>query len=691
MNKTLKHSIVFCAIIFAGLFMGGKEALAAPTCSSAGPDGTVTYDNSGTVPVTVYGVTETSTVFLPTWSESGGQDDLIWYGADGGGGTFSVNINLASHPGLGNIVSHAYLLNYSTGTWGVCDGAYYVRQNPPPPPLPTCSGALPDDDVVVGTSGQRYTYALGLSGDVTSVLFYAWSQTGGGDDQIAWPGQNEGGGRWSSEVPNSSHPDTGVIYVHVYMVTASYPGGVYCDSANFVRQAPPPPPAPSVDMLADGSNGPITIAYGASATISWTSANAFACNISGNAGTSGSFSTGAIISNTTYSGQCFGDGTPGSDSVTVNVSPPPELTCTGAFPDQDTVVGTSGQRYTYMTGATGGVTSVLFYAWSAAGGQNDLIAWPGQNEGGGRWSSEIPNASHPDTGEIFVHVYMIAPTYPSGTYCDSANFVRQAEPPPPAPSVDMRADGSNGPITIAYGASATISWTSANAFACNVSGQGGTSGSFSTGALTSNTTYSGQCFGDGDPGSDSVTVNVNPPAQPSCTSATPDGEWTISTTGSRLTSANGVANATIVYFATFTDAQGPASAIWHSGTNQGSGIWNMNIPHASHPGFGNVNVHVYMSNAQYSNVFCDTATFSRRSSGTINVTSRDASGNTMPTSWTITCPLSNPACPTYSSGANQTEGTYESAPASDWTIVPAVIPGYTANVTQGTTQTLPNN
>jgi len=766
-------------IVFAGLSLGAPEVYAAPTCTAALPDGTVIYDNTGTRPVTVYGVTETSTVFLPTWSEVNGQDDIVWYGAtDLGGGTFEANIDLASHPGLGNIISHAYLLDYSNGTWVPCDSAYYVRQNPPPPPLPTCTAALPDGDTVIGSSGSRYTYMTGVSGDVTSAIFYAWSEVNGQDDIIAWPGQNEGGGQWSINISHASHPDNGTIYVHAYMFSANYPGGTYCDSANFVRVAPTPPtvdllingtngpatvsyngsatltwsttgspnqcllspevapggnvgtsgsrtptsiqgditytitcssaygsaqdsvtavvPAPTIDMLANGSQGPITIAYGTSATISWTSTNAGSCNVSGNGGLSGSFSTGALTTNTTYSGQCYGDGV-GNDSVTVNVGAPPVPTCTAALPDGDTVMGPDGSRYTYMTGVSSDVTSVSFPTWTESGGQDDIVWYPGANEGGGRWSVNITLNNHTAIGNIFVHTYMYTPYHTGGTYCDSANFVRLQ---PELPTVDLRADGSNGPIAVSYASSVTLSWTTTGApNQCllnpevGAGGNVGASGSRSTGPLNSagSYQYSITCYNAYGNNSDSVTVNVNPPEAPRCTSAGPDGEWTIATTGTRATSAIGVAHATAVYFATFTDTQGPNSAIWHSGSNQGGGTWTMNIPHSSHPGIGNINVHVYTNNSHYSNVFCDTASFSRRASGTIEVTSRDASGNPMPTSWTLSCILTNPACPSYSSGANQTSGTYTLVPASNWTIVPAVIPGYTANVIQGTTQTLPNN
>ena len=80
---------------------------------------------------------------------------------------------------------------------------------------------------------------------------------------------------------------------------------------------------------------------------------------------------------------------------------------------------------------------------------------------------------------------------------------------PPDPVVDLKADGSDGPITILSGTSATLSWTSANVASCTASGdwsgEKALSGSESTGSLVSSKTYVLAC----DAVSDSVTVNVN--------------------------------------------------------------------------------------------------------------------------------------------------------------------------------------
>ena len=82
----------------------------------------------------------------------------------------------------------------------------------------------------------------------------------------------------------------------------------------------------------------------------------------------------------------------------------------------------------------------------------------------------------------------------------------------PGSTIDIKANCSNGPITIPYNTSASLTWNSSNADSCYASGAwSGTkalSGSQSTGSLTSSRTYTLTCTGPAGSASDSVTVNV---------------------------------------------------------------------------------------------------------------------------------------------------------------------------------------
>jgi uncharacterized repeat protein (TIGR01451 family) len=84
----------------------------------------------------------------------------------------------------------------------------------------------------------------------------------------------------------------------------------------------------------------------------------------------------------------------------------------------------------------------------------------------------------------------------------------------PAPTVDIKANGFDGSITIPYNSSAILSWTSSNTTSCVASGAWSgakpTAGLESTGNLTSGPkTYTITCYGPGGLASDSVTISLS--------------------------------------------------------------------------------------------------------------------------------------------------------------------------------------
>lgn len=84
-----------------------------------------------------------------------------------------------------------------------------------------------------------------------------------------------------------------------------------------------------------------------------------------------------------------------------------------------------------------------------------------------------------------------------------------------SPSVDLKANGSDGPVTITYNNFANLSWTSSNANSCTASGDWSgsksISGSESTGNITASKYYTITCSGSsgGAVVSDSVWVTIS--------------------------------------------------------------------------------------------------------------------------------------------------------------------------------------
>ncbi|MEX0616988.1 MAG: Ig-like domain-containing protein [Candidatus Woykebacteria bacterium] len=91
-------------------------------------------------------------------------------------------------------------------------------------------------------------------------------------------------------------------------------------------------------------------------------------------------------------------------------------------------------------------------------------------------------------------------------------FVSNDVGTPTPPSVDIKANGSNGPVTIIYNTSATLSWSSSGASSCAASGgwsgSKAANGSAVISRIKSNKTFSLTCSGSGGSDSDSVAVRV---------------------------------------------------------------------------------------------------------------------------------------------------------------------------------------
>lgn len=180
-------------------------------------------------------------------------------------------------------------------------------------------------------------------------------------------------------------------------------------------------------------------------------------------------------------------------------------------------------------GGTGYLSSISGVATRYAGGGGGAGFGPGGSGGGGNGghscnSSETGTAGAANTGgggggRNFT------PGLPGGSgivivkYLNpqATNACTITVAPPPAPTADIKANGSDGPITIPYNGSVNITWCGSDASACanatsctTNNGWTGTSGSQSN-IQTSPFTYVLSCLGPGGSTSNSVTVNVSSP------------------------------------------------------------------------------------------------------------------------------------------------------------------------------------
>jgi hypothetical protein len=116
----------------------------APTCSSVAPSVTTTNATTGSLRVYAYGVSNATSVFFPTWGDTGGQDDIGWYqGINAGNGTWYADVNLANHkagnPEFGTFNTHVHMHNAAYSyVW--CGATNWTRTAPTPAAL--CALAL---------------------------------------------------------------------------------------------------------------------------------------------------------------------------------------------------------------------------------------------------------------------------------------------------------------------------------------------------------------------------------------------------------------------------------------------------------------------------------------------------------------------------------------------------------------------
>lgn len=255
---------------------------------------------------------------------------------------------------------------------------------------------------------------------------------------------------------------------------------------------------PTVDIRADDTR----IDYDDSTIIRWDSNNADTCTgsggrngWSGNKSFSGSFDTGDLTNDVTYTITCTNSFGSANDSVTVRVDDEEE--------DRPTV------------NIRANPSSVQYNGTSTVTWDSDNADTCRANGGTNGWSgSKNTNGSFYTGSLTYTTTFNITCENDSGSASDSVTiYVNPTQPPVNnQPTVVIYADSTN----IAYNSATNIRWSSTNATYCNASGGSiGWAGvksigpaSFYTGSLTGTRTYSITCSNDVGSSTDSVTVNV---------------------------------------------------------------------------------------------------------------------------------------------------------------------------------------
>jgi len=300
---------------------------------------------------------------------------------------------------------------------------------------------------------------------------------------------------------------------------------------------PPPIGAPTVDLRANGSGGPISVNQGISVTLSWSVNNANTCTASANPtnsnwsgaknNSSGSQSSGALTPAGTkrFTLSCNGAGGTRSDFVDVNViAPTPTPTAAPGQCQTPRPFDPPGSTCAVNSTSNGTIT----WSWapvpianqyrviivnaagaSVADSGFQTLAFFNCASGTCRYTtSHLPGSQFRSR---------IIAREASGL-CTASGFVTStpfAVSVCAGPTVDLRANGTNG-LNVPSGTSVNLSWANTNVTSCSASGAWtgnktpAAGGAQPSGPIAATSTYTLTCTGSGGTTAlDRVTVGVS--------------------------------------------------------------------------------------------------------------------------------------------------------------------------------------
>ena len=182
--------------------------------------GTVTISNvdsqTGSFDVTISNITAPrglTKVYVPTWTEAGGQDDIKWYEANRqSDGSYKLTVNKVNHKSeVGNYQVHVYYRGEDGSMIGI--GATTVNL-----PELKASGTV----TAINVNDQAGSYEVKISNVIApkglnKVYVPTWTEAGDQDDIVWHEAQLQSDGTYLAKITKSEHKNGSGIYVsHVY-------------------------------------------------------------------------------------------------------------------------------------------------------------------------------------------------------------------------------------------------------------------------------------------------------------------------------------------------------------------------------------------------------------------------------------------------------------------------------------------
>ncbi|WP_253182514.1 GBS Bsp-like repeat-containing protein [Streptococcus suis] len=152
-------------------------------------------------------------VLIPTWTESGGQDDIVWHEASRqSDGSYLARINKTQHKNeLGNYISHVYLLEQDGSLSGI--GATSAAF-----PELKASGKVSAVNVNQGAGSFEVKISdIVAPKGIAKVLVPTWTESGGQDDIVWHEASRQSDGSYLARINKTQHKyESGKYISHVY-------------------------------------------------------------------------------------------------------------------------------------------------------------------------------------------------------------------------------------------------------------------------------------------------------------------------------------------------------------------------------------------------------------------------------------------------------------------------------------------
>ena len=214
------------SVDYTGRFTANAKPVADPTVGNL--SGKISISNNDTMAgrfdVVISDVKAPNgvrTVSVPVWSETGGQDDLVWYTANRqANGTYTVNVKASDHKnstGLYNV--HLYYVQNNgqlTGVGGTTTNVYIGKR--PEDLKPSGTLTIENNNVETGTFDAVIRNVLAPNG-LKEVLIPTWSDKNWQDDLVWHKAVRQSDGSYRATIKASDHKnEDGKYNVHVYYV-----------------------------------------------------------------------------------------------------------------------------------------------------------------------------------------------------------------------------------------------------------------------------------------------------------------------------------------------------------------------------------------------------------------------------------------------------------------------------------------